>query len=156
MFWSARKPPSTHQKRRLPKRRAVFFWTNVFRAKTSVWFQFGLNWFKSASQPTLKPLPRNASVILRLHSGEEQHITDGAAVSQQHHHSVNAITDTARGGQDGLVRPSTGSDTRVLAIPRKLHCSLLWHYEILCTESSHDHHNTWKHEFYFKIEVRLR
>ena len=35
----------------------------------------------------------------RLHRGEQQHIADGGAVGEQHHQTVHAEAQTARGGQ---------------------------------------------------------
>ena len=38
-------------------------------------------------------------LLNRLHRGEQQHIADGGAVGEQHHQTVHAEAQTARGGR---------------------------------------------------------
>ena len=54
--------------------------------------------FSSCGLSETQGLPRSL-VRFRAHRGEQQHIADGGAVGEQHHQTVHAEAQTARGGQ---------------------------------------------------------
>ena len=62
------------------------------------WCTFGANSAEFKVPKPSSPCKSRVSVILRLHGWEQQHVADGAAIRQQHNHSVNAVADTTRGG----------------------------------------------------------
>ena len=43
-------------------------------------------------------------LLNRLHRGEQQHITDRCTIGEQHHQTIHAEAQTARGGQAVLQR----------------------------------------------------
>ena len=81
---------SSHS-REEPLKHVLFCWY------FDLWFELGLNWFKFMSQTVLNPFPHNKPSLHRLHSREQQHITDTRTIRHQHHHSVNTIADTTGG-----------------------------------------------------------
>ena len=65
-------------------------------------FDFALKdwriWRKFQASKVLKPLRHKTFSVHRLHSGEQQHVANRAAIRQQHDHAVDAVADAACGG----------------------------------------------------------